>query len=379
MFGRARRFFGMEGYKSVAAEDEYAAASSGLGKASMGKGPGAGANASASVEPAFSGDGLSDFDIGTCVGTSSVAVRLGFIRKVYGILSVQLALTFVISLAFMLVTPMRHFIMANQWFVMVNMVATFGLIIALMCFKDHHPLNMKLLMGFTACESVLVASVCAAYAEVGLGYVVAEAFFITMCVFGGLTAYCFISKKDFSFLGGFLYASLTSLLLASIVNIFLYMFHSPLANFMNFAIACFGSLLFSGYILFDTSNIIHSYSADQYIEAAVALYLDLINLFLLNPSYPMMPHVILYALHTPGTKQMAPTTTSAMPWWRSAAVAVTSSGTPTASRTNPTPRMSDVNSIARSGHCLSAPPRATVLHGSSKPCDKNRRGLSSRL
>jgi FtsH-binding integral membrane protein len=44
--------------------------------------------------------------------------------------------------------------------------------------------------------------------------------------------------------------------------------------------ALLGALLFCGYILFDTSMILHHYGPDDYIMAAIALYLDLINLFL---------------------------------------------------------------------------------------------------
>jgi FtsH-binding integral membrane protein len=42
----------------------------------------------------------------------------------------------------------------------------------------------------------------------------------------------------------------------------------------------FGAVLFSGYILYDTSNIMHHMGPDDYILAAVSLYLDIINLFL---------------------------------------------------------------------------------------------------
>lgn len=40
-----------------------------------------------------------------------------------------------------------------------------------------------------------------------------------------------------------------------------------------------GSIIFSGFILYDTDNLIKRYTYDQYISAAIALYLDIINLF----------------------------------------------------------------------------------------------------
>jgi len=42
----------------------------------------------------------------------------------------------------------------------------------------------------------------------------------------------------------------------------------------------FGTLLFSGYILYDTSQIMHNLGPDDYVEGAINLYLDIINLFL---------------------------------------------------------------------------------------------------
>jgi protein lifeguard len=41
-----------------------------------------------------------------------------------------------------------------------------------------------------------------------------------------------------------------------------------------------GALVFSGYIIYDTDNIIKRHTYDEYIWAAVSLYLDIINLFL---------------------------------------------------------------------------------------------------
>ena len=94
----------------------------------------------------------------------------------------------------------------------------------------------------------------------------------TALVFFGLSAYALTTRKDFSFLGGFLMVGLLVIVVASIANIF---FQVPAASLAISAAAVF---IMSGLILFDTSRIIHG-GETNYIRATVALYLDIYNLF----------------------------------------------------------------------------------------------------
>lgn len=95
----------------------------------------------------------------------------------------------------------------------------------------------------------------------------------TGAIFLTLSAYALTSKKDFSFLGGFLFTGLIVLIVASIAGMF---FHVPA---MQLAIAAAGVMIFSGFILFDTSRIING-GETNYVVATIELYLDLLNLFL---------------------------------------------------------------------------------------------------
>jgi len=131
----------------------------------------------------------------------------------------------------------------------------------------------------TVCESLLVGSICAIYQSAGVGYLVLQAAVATFTIFGCLTAYCFKSKKDFSFLGGFLFSGLVGLLVVGLIQIVLSMFGVRF-DWLNLCVSVVGVLIFSGYILFDTSMLIHKLSPDEYILATVNLYMDLINLFL---------------------------------------------------------------------------------------------------
>lgn len=94
----------------------------------------------------------------------------------------------------------------------------------------------------------------------------------TALVFLTLSGYALTTRKDFSFMGGFLMVGLIVVVVASLVNIFL---HIPAVSL---AISAAAVLIMSGLILFDTSRIIHG-GETNYIRATVALYLDIYNLF----------------------------------------------------------------------------------------------------
>jgi modulator of FtsH protease len=102
--------------------------------------------------------------------------------------------------------------------------------------------------------------------------IVAEAAGGTAAIFAVLATVATVTKKDFSFLGNFLFVGLILLIIASLAGIFL---HIPAFQLMISAVAV---LLFSGYLLFDLSRIING-GETNYIVATLALYLDLYNIF----------------------------------------------------------------------------------------------------
>ncbi|HEB57903.1 MAG TPA: Bax inhibitor-1/YccA family protein [Gammaproteobacteria bacterium] len=95
----------------------------------------------------------------------------------------------------------------------------------------------------------------------------------TGVIFLGLSGYALTTKRDFSFLGGMLFVGLLVLLLAALGNIF---FEIPA---LSLAISAAVILLFSGFILYDTSRIING-GETNYLMATVALYLDIFNIFI---------------------------------------------------------------------------------------------------
>lgn len=95
----------------------------------------------------------------------------------------------------------------------------------------------------------------------------------TGVIFAGLSAYALTTKKDFSYMGGFLLAGVLIVFIAAIANIFLQITGLALA------ISMMAIGIFSALILYDTSRIVHG-GEDNYISATVALYLSIYNVFM---------------------------------------------------------------------------------------------------
>eukprot|EP01023_Acetabularia_acetabulum_P068179 TRINITY_DN9582_c0_g1_i3.p3 TRINITY_DN9582_c0_g1~~TRINITY_DN9582_c0_g1_i3.p3 ORF type:complete len:239 (-),score=39.05 TRINITY_DN9582_c0_g1_i3:150-866(-) len=205
-------------------------------------------------------------------------VRHGFIRKVFGILAVQLIITTAIGAVFVVVEPVNLYVTQNMWPLITAVVLTFLLFCVLSCSKAAqrtHPWNLILLFIFTLAESCFVGTISAfAKAE----YVLA-AFGITAIITIALTIYASQTKYDFTMCGGVLLGFLIALIVASLLGIFLF----P-GRIFSAVIGGVGALLFSAYLVFDVQLIMggkkYELSPDEYVFGALALYLDVINIFL---------------------------------------------------------------------------------------------------
>ena len=95
----------------------------------------------------------------------------------------------------------------------------------------------------------------------------------TAIIFFGLSAYALTTRKDFSFMGGFLMIGLLVAVVAMIANIFLAI------PALSLTISAAVVMIMSGLILFDTSRIVNG-GETNYIRATVSLYLNIYNLFI---------------------------------------------------------------------------------------------------
>lgn len=201
-------------------------------------------------------------------------LRWGFIRKVYGILAAQILLTTLVSSFTVLYSPLNLLLRGNSGLLLFLIFLPFILLWPLHVYQQRHPLNLIFLGLFTVSMSLTVGVSCAKTD----GRIVLEALILTSAVVSSLTGYTFWASKkgkDFSYLGPILFSSLVILILTGFIQTFF-----PLGST---SVAVYGGLsaiIFSGYIVYDTDNLIKRFTYDDYIWASVALYLDILNLFI---------------------------------------------------------------------------------------------------
>ncbi|XP_009609402.1 BI1-like protein [Nicotiana tomentosiformis] len=208
------------------------------------------------------------------LGYGENQLRWGFIRKVYGILAAQILLTTVVSAVTVLYAPINDLLRGNSGLLLVLIFLPFVLLWPLHVYQQKHPLNFVFLGLFTASLSLTVGVSCANTD----GKIVLEALILTSAVVSALTGYTFWASrkgKDFSYLGPILFTSLFVLILTGFMQMFF-----PLGSTTNALIGAVSAIIFCGYIVYDTDNLIKRFTYDEYIWASVTLYLDILNLFL---------------------------------------------------------------------------------------------------
>ncbi len=108
--------------------------------------------------------------------------------------------------------------------------------------------------------------------------IIMNAMGLTGLVFLGLSAYALTTRKDFSYMAGFLYTGMIVAVIASLVVVGAGLFGYPMPG-LSLAVAAIVAVLMAGYILFQTSLLVNG-GETNYILATVGLYLSIYNLFL---------------------------------------------------------------------------------------------------
>jgi len=192
--------------------------------------------------------------------------RLVFIKKVYSLLAMSMG-TAAIG-AYLGSGPLLLLVAPNMMLFFILQIA----LIFFASFAARKPgLNMVALFSFTTVSGLTLGPL---LYQVGPS-IAAEAFALTAITFAGLSMYVVYSKKDFSFMSGFLMTGLIVLVVGGLLNMFFIQ-----SGMMHFVMSGASVLLFSGFILYDTSNIMRYYGTDEYVSATLALYLDVLNLFI---------------------------------------------------------------------------------------------------
>lgn len=205
------------------------------------------------------------------VANASVSTRLAFIRKTYTFFALTLAFA-VGGAAFALKTPgVMQFFVQNH---LVLWIALFASIFGIMFLRKVPVVNAVALFAFGAAIGMFASPYLFAV-SLKNPQIIVNAFGMTCAVFGGLTSYVFLTRKDFSWMGGMLTTGFWILFAAAILFIFF-----PPSQTLHLVFLVVGTLIFSGYVLYDTSMIVHHLSEDEYIMGAINLFLDFYNLFM---------------------------------------------------------------------------------------------------
>ncbi|MCC5451990.1 Bax inhibitor-1/YccA family protein [Rheinheimera sp. UJ51] len=200
------------------------------------------------------------------INTLSHGVEINkVLRNTYFLLGLTLAfsaVTAVIAMA-MNISPMASLVCMIAGFIMLFVVNK----------KADSASGIFWVFGFAGAMGASLGPMLSMYAGLANGpALIMQALAGTALIFFSLSAYVLTTRKDFSFMGGFLMIGLIVVLVAALANIFLAI------PALSLTISAVVILIMSGLILFDTSRIING-GETNYIRATVSLYLNVFNIF----------------------------------------------------------------------------------------------------
>lgn len=214
---------------------------------------------------------------------NQIVDRMAFVRRVFSILFVQLLVTFGIVCIFSYIDAVGEFAQSNPAILWTVIVFMFVFVIMLACCQNlarNYPTNVILLGVITMLISYLLGAVASTYTAES----VVLAILITLVVTLALVLFAFQTKIDFTMLNGILFVSLIVLILFGILSAIWCSGRS--CEILHIVYAAVGALIFSTYIVVDTQMILggnhkYQYAQEDYVFAALSLYLDIVNLFLM--------------------------------------------------------------------------------------------------
>ncbi|HEY0528157.1 MAG TPA: Bax inhibitor-1/YccA family protein [Gemmatimonadaceae bacterium] len=208
------------------------------------------------------------YQTGTLVRTGEERATL--VRRTYSLVLVSILVTMV-GTSFAMAN--RSLMLAVAQHPFIALACSFAPLILATRKKNDFPMNIGLVLLFNFVVGVMISPTIFVFGQRQPG-LIAQAATLTIGAFGILTLYAFVSRRDFSAWGSFLIVGLWVLIGTMLLNLF----------FQNAAVdlwlASVTVLLFSGLLVFDTWRLRNFYGPDEYVGAAVQIYLDLLNMFL---------------------------------------------------------------------------------------------------
>lgn len=159
---------------------------------------------------------------------------------------------------------------------LIALVGSLGTLFALLFAREKSPLNLGLLYAFATFSGMSLGLILEAYMARGLTGVVLNAAATTAAVTLAAGAYGVTTKRDLSGMGSILFVGLIGVLVASVAGIFIQL---PL---LYLVVSAVSAVLFTGFIVYDLNRVanVRGATEGQIILLAVAVYLDIFNLFL---------------------------------------------------------------------------------------------------
>lgn len=216
------------------------------------------------------------------VVSTADTTAVSFMPKVYIWMTFGLLLTAITSVITLSSETLLNLIFTNRMVFYGLVIAELGLVLALSAAINKISAYAATLMFlfYSALSGVTFASIFLIYTSSSI----ASAFFVASGTFGAMSVYGFVTKRDLSGWGSFLFMGLIGIIIASVVNIFL---QSPMIHYVTSYV---GVLVFVGLTAYDTQKIKRLGEAGfadgesrhkAAIIGALNLYLDFINLFLM--------------------------------------------------------------------------------------------------
>jgi len=205
-----------------------------------------------------------------------------FMRGVYGWMSLGLFITAAVAW-FTAASPLGVTLLQSPGMVLMLVVVQFGLVIGLSAaiHKLSGAVASLMFAAYSALTGLTLSSIFFVYSSASIF----QAFVVTGGMFGAMSVYGMVTKRDLTGMGSFMFMGLIGIVIASVVNMFVQ------SSAMGFIISVIGVLVFTGLTAYDTQKL--KYMGESMplgdatairrgtILGALTLYLDFLNLFLM--------------------------------------------------------------------------------------------------
>jgi FtsH-binding integral membrane protein len=196
--------------------------------------------------------------------------RATLVRRTYTLVFVSVLVT-VFGASFGLSQPALMQMVAQHPF--LTFIAVIAPMLMATRTRQQFPANIGFVLLFTFIEGIWISPILYIYGRSQPG-LITEAAGLTLGAFAVLTIYAYTTRSDWSARGSFFVVGLFVLIATMLINFF---FGNRTADLW---LASATVLVFSGLLIFDTWRLRNVYGPDDYVGAAVNIYLDLLNMFL---------------------------------------------------------------------------------------------------